>query len=264
MIVLALFLIIVLYIVGTFMCHYIISYKIEKRAPFCSKAKHLSAKKVCFVVAHPDDEVMFFGPIIRHVASFRNHRIHILCLTTGNYYGIGNLRRREMRASCTHLVETNLTDLEIVDEPSLPDHPTFKWNKDLCTQIISDYLREKAIDVVVSFDEKGVSSHANHCFLSNVLLTLRKGDDFANVSFYKLNTVGLLRKYMFLFDLIPTFLSRLVFERSFNKSIIAVSTYGDFLITIQSMMKHHSQLIWFRWLYIFSSRYMFINNLEKI
>jgi UDP-glucose 6-dehydrogenase len=49
-----------------------------------------------------------------------------------------------------------------------------------------------------------------------------------------------------------------------RNEVFVVSSFNDFLITIQSMMKHNSQLVWFRWLYIFTSRYMFMNNLEKI
>ena len=44
-------------------------------------------KNILFVTAHPDDEAMFFVPTIMNLKKFYN--IHLLCLSTGNFDGIG-------------------------------------------------------------------------------------------------------------------------------------------------------------------------------
>jgi hypothetical protein len=48
------------------------------------------AEHILFIVAHPDDEAMFFTPAIRELS--RHNIIHILCLSTGNYDGEGAQR----------------------------------------------------------------------------------------------------------------------------------------------------------------------------
>ena len=47
------------------------------------------------VIAHPDDESMFFIPTIRALC-IRKQRIWLVCMTTGNYDGLGGIRRDEL------------------------------------------------------------------------------------------------------------------------------------------------------------------------
>ena len=44
--------------------------------------------RVLIVTAHPDDECMFFGPTLCHLAD-RDIQAKVLCLSTGNFYGKG-------------------------------------------------------------------------------------------------------------------------------------------------------------------------------
>ena len=44
--------------------------------------------RVLIVTAHPDDECMFFGPTLCHLAD-RDIKAKVLCLSTGNFYGKG-------------------------------------------------------------------------------------------------------------------------------------------------------------------------------
>lgn len=39
------------------------------------------------VIAHPDDEVMFFGPTLNHFRRKREN-LHVLCLSTGLYFTV--------------------------------------------------------------------------------------------------------------------------------------------------------------------------------
>ena len=221
------------------------------------------SKNICLLVAQPDDEVMFFGPTIRYLATYNDNKLYVLCMTAGDYYGKGELRKKEMLMSCSNLISNSkLKDVTIIDEPSLPDHPNKEWSQDLCTKIIGDYLNKHSIDVLVTFDQDGISGHANHCYLNEITRLLKnENDQLKKVDVFVLSTVNRIRKYMFLFDLIVALGHDVAFNRS---GLFVVNSIGDFLITIRSMMKHNSQLVWFRWLYIFTSRYMFINNLEKM
>lgn len=39
--------------------------------------------KVCVLVAHPDDEAMFFTPVIKYMCGESGSQVYVLCLTNG-------------------------------------------------------------------------------------------------------------------------------------------------------------------------------------
>lgn len=58
--------------------------------------------KILLVIAHPDDECMFFLPTL--LALRRSHlALYLLCLSTGNAYGKGDVRLHELRHVCRWL-----------------------------------------------------------------------------------------------------------------------------------------------------------------
>lgn len=53
-----------------------------------------NAKRVLFITAHPDDEVMFFGPTIYNYTQKPNCSVYLMCLSSGNLLStLGNLVR---------------------------------------------------------------------------------------------------------------------------------------------------------------------------
>nr|CAJ86242.1 H0402C08.18 [Oryza sativa] len=60
------------------------------------------SRNVLLVLAHPDDESMFFAPTILFLKS-KGHSIHILCLSQGNADGLGNIRKEELYLACVTL-----------------------------------------------------------------------------------------------------------------------------------------------------------------
>ena len=218
--------------------------------------KSIVKKNVCLVVAHPDDECMFFGPIIRQLSKNANN-IYVLCMTTGNFDGKGALRTNELHKSCANLIGSDLNNIKIVNESELPDNPKANWNKDLCASIIQNYINDNKIDVMITFDAYGVSSHPNHCFLYTAIKSLQLNE---NIETFYLQTINVFRKYSFLFDIIPS----LIEIASGSTQLTAVSSPFDYIVTYRSMLEHESQMVWFRYLYIVFSRYMFINCLRKI
>ena len=57
------------------------------------KGELSSIGSVLLIIAHPDDEIMFWTPTIKTLISF-NISMKILCLSNGNYDGLGELRER--------------------------------------------------------------------------------------------------------------------------------------------------------------------------
>lgn len=63
-------------------------------APFAQSFPKLYNRRICLLIAHPDDEAMFFAPAVRALTrpELGNH-LKILCLSSGMYICWGD---REM------------------------------------------------------------------------------------------------------------------------------------------------------------------------
>lgn len=48
-------------------------------------AANTTAKRVLFVTSHPDDECMFFGPLLYSLAQYKQCQVYLLCLSNGKY-----------------------------------------------------------------------------------------------------------------------------------------------------------------------------------
>ena len=49
------------------------------------KAISSAAKRVLLVIAHPDDETMFFGPTMLNLSRREGTEVYLLCLSNGDY-----------------------------------------------------------------------------------------------------------------------------------------------------------------------------------
>ncbi|PHJ20719.1 n-acetylglucosaminylphosphatidylinositol deacetylase [Cystoisospora suis] len=118
--------------------------------------------RIALLTAHPDDEVMFFSPLLSLLRQFsKTFQVYVLCLSTGNAYGLGRLREQELYRA-TELYGIPRENVEIVnDEENLSDGLTL-WSADLVAEHIDKFLTKHSISSVFSFDEAGVSRHPNH------------------------------------------------------------------------------------------------------
>jgi hypothetical protein len=78
----------------------------------------LRNKRICLVIAHPDDEAMFFAPTVLGLANpdTGNH-VKILCLSTGDAEGLGETRKQELKKSAKLLGLRSEEDVLIIDSP---------------------------------------------------------------------------------------------------------------------------------------------------
>ncbi|KAF0038107.1 hypothetical protein F2P81_008591 [Scophthalmus maximus] len=116
--------------------------------------------RALIVTAHPDDECMFFAPTIIQLVEL-NASVHLLCLSEGNYYNQGAERRRELLNSCA-VLGIPASRITIVDHKKLPDEPKAEWSISLVSSIIVNHIRAHSLNMVLTFDGRGVSGHANH------------------------------------------------------------------------------------------------------
>lgn len=74
--------------------------------------ENFEGRKVLLVIAHPDDEAMFFGPLLNELQEV-GAQIYLLCLTHGNHAGQGHLRVKELEKSVQHW---SIEDWEAIDD----------------------------------------------------------------------------------------------------------------------------------------------------
>lgn len=188
-------------------------------------------KNTMLLIAHPDDESMFFSPFL-----FYNKPNIILCLSNGDLNKKGLEREKEMQDLCK---ERNwpVKILKYKDNES--------WKE---SDIILDVLqacKKYNVKSIVTFDEYGISGHMNHIYCHRAVEKIRRHLKVKNLDFYYLKSANLFEKYVLLLSwpthIIPLF-----------------SFFG-----IENMCHHKSQLTWFRYLYIAFSSYMNFNEIHK-
>ncbi|XP_034538907.1 N-acetylglucosaminyl-phosphatidylinositol de-N-acetylase [Notolabrus celidotus] len=211
--------------------------------------------RALIVTAHPDDECMFFAPTIVRLVEL-NINVHLLCLSEGNYYNQGALRKQELLNSCSVLGIPD-SRVTIINHKKLPDDPKAEWSISLVSSLIVNHIRDNSFNMVLTFDGRGVSGHANHVAIYKAVSHLASTGQVPNdCCLLSLTTVGLFRKYISLLELpvsllLPSCLSCVIGSQGYKKARAA-------------MFCHRTQLLWFRHLYIAFSRYMFINTFQII
>ncbi|XP_023620646.1 N-acetylglucosaminyl-phosphatidylinositol de-N-acetylase isoform X6 [Myotis lucifugus] len=76
-----------------------------------------SGSRALLVIAHPDDEAMFFAPTLLGLARLR-HPVFLLCFSAGNYYNQGEIRKKELLQSCD-VLGIPPTNVMIIDSRTL-------------------------------------------------------------------------------------------------------------------------------------------------
>jgi N-acetylglucosaminylphosphatidylinositol deacetylase len=138
----------------------------DKYQSFFSISRADEAKKpikdVLVVIAHPDDEVMFFYPSLK-IFTKNSINIRLICFSNGDYDGLGKLREEEIKRVAKEL---KIEDLTIVKHDKIKDDPNIRWDANILSEKIKEYFMEnnnyEKIGTILTFDELGVTKHANH------------------------------------------------------------------------------------------------------
>ncbi|QRW23306.1 carbohydrate esterase family 14 protein [Rhizoctonia solani] len=203
---------------------------------------------ILILTAHPDDECMFFSPTILALKKQRRE-LRGLCLSVGNADGLGPTRAQEFVSSYA-VLGLIPEELEILDHPELQDDIKTSWNTSLIADIVNKYVKSHRIQSIITFDQHGISSHPNHISLYHAASSLRP-----QVQLWTLYTTGVLAKY--------TGYLGAVFPSASDQGVIFASGIEGYLTALSAMNQHWTQLVWFRWLYVGWSRYMWVNELRE-
>lgn len=213
------------------------------------------------VVAHPDDETMFFGPTIFNLLE-RNKSVVILCMSNGNADNRGPQRELEFAKVVRSLGP--YIELKIVHDSQLMDSEILQWDTNLVARYIENHLHSRPVKTLISFDQYGISGHTNHRSVNQAVLQLKRNLKQPRVDFLVLKSINILRKYMFFLDAMYTAMTNyLKMPKSPRTFSLALDLTSHSLLK-QILKIHDSQMVWYRQLYITFSRYMFINDLEYL
>ncbi|WKX89184.1 hypothetical protein Q1695_008663 [Nippostrongylus brasiliensis] len=210
------------------------------------------SSKVLLVIAHPDDETMFFAPVLRTLSA-GGHRLFLLCVSNGNFEGLGKVRCRELNEAIQFLGVTS-SDVTVLDYDVFQDGG--QWDRQVLSNVLLRHIEVLSVDCVLSFDAGGVSGHGNHTSCFEALQeAYTRGVIPEDVQIFVLDSVSLLRKYTGIFDA-PLSVARSPFQYFARGRDVAAAW--------RAMRRHRSQFVWFRFLYMIFSRYIYINTFRRI
>lgn len=236
------------------------------------------------VIAHPDDESMFFLPMIRSLID-SGYIVWLLCLTTGDYDGLGKIRIKEITEVGKMI---GISKVIVRNDDELQDHPTKRWNHRDVSNAIRNSLKPFKDNsfVLITFDALGISGHVNHIdtycgvqhLKSNVENTTAITTTINKREIQVLEVWYLESEENFLFKYVPILSWILLFISLFNdkvESTCTVSISNDNrkeirvyrmhnpLLNWKAMAIHHSQFVWYRRLFVVFSSYTYYNKLTK-
>ncbi|KAJ3152016.1 hypothetical protein HDU89_001663 [Geranomyces variabilis] len=229
--------------------------------------KQYNRLSVLLVIAHPDDECMFFAPTILQLVA-AGAEVGVLCLSQGNADGLGTVRRKELTESCKAL-GIHAAKVHCLDHAELQDNPKAYWKAAIIAELVKSHISERKTDVILTFDNGGVSGHENHKDLcagvrsASAYLMSSPGEG-AVPKCYSLTTVGVVRKYLSVLDVAFTVVQHLLLNQELDTAAVFIAAPSQIVEGRTAMRKHKSQMVWFRHLYILFSRYMVVNDLRVL
>lgn len=193
-----------------------------------SASENAVLKSSLLLIAHPDDESMFFSPFLYTNSPF------ILCLSNGNFGMEGAQREKELENLCKKR-GWKFKIMKYVDNDD--------WDTTSILRDLVDTCRDSNIRTVVTFDRNGVSGHKNHISCYHAVSQLQNlCGDRPILRFRFLKTANIFEKYLF----------------GFGRDSYSIPLYSIF--GFLNMLSHQSQLCWFRYAYCLFSNYMHFNT----
>lgn len=123
----------------------------------------VATKQALLVTAHPDDESMFFLPLVHSLAqqdgesasrsagvndsTLPEWQVHLLCLSRGNFDGLGAVREQEM-LTCGQFLGIKKQNIHVLEDPQLQDGMQAKWSHAHIAKLVLEYIEKHSINAV--------------------------------------------------------------------------------------------------------------------
>ena len=244
------------------------------------KTKREGVKKAMLVISHPDDEAMFFGPTLESLKSKGSSdvvKVFCICLSNGNFDGLGQTRAKELKKSTLEMFK--LDGCVIADSEDLQDGPANHWPLEEIANVVHECVQHYSPDVILTFDDKGVSKHPNHVqthrgvmrFLMEAKMGAIPNAEYTNENtpeVWVLETTPLYRTFMGAMDYWASVVSTTT--RTKHSSLAVASSSSAMFcaknpsLILEAMRTHATQWVWFRKLYVTFSRYSLMNTFRRM
>lgn len=161
------------------------------------------------VVAHPDDESMFFIPTLRNLLTNAGGKptIHVLCLSNGDYRDAsdGPIRTQEIHHACSCIGIQNeripkketrsdkdfMAAVTVLNDDRMKDGPNEVWNSDLIAETVLEHIlkvvpltfrenqknKETSAWNVLGKEEMQVASLDKECCMQSININLLTFDE---------------------------------------------------------------------------------------
>lgn len=231
-------------------------------------AQDYFGKKSLLVIAHPDDETMFFGPTIMNIINV-NKSLDILCLSNGDGENFEGNKRFDELSRVVKAFGPNVR-FNVIKDKQLKDSMTIQWNTNTIISYIKAELsshKDEPINTLITFDSYGVSGHSNHRSIHKAIEILTDKNHFKDnqINLLVLYSHSIWRKYTSFLDSIPTYLMNKKYYSSEDKQTFTLAlNFFKYSNLKETLEIHKSQMVWFRKLYMIFSRYMFLNDLSLL
>ncbi|KAI6040949.1 putative deacetylase LmbE-like domain-containing protein, partial [Pisolithus marmoratus] len=230
--------------------------------------------RILLLTAHPDDECFFFAPTILALRrGVSQPEVYSLCLSTGNAEGLGDKRRAELDRSLD-VLGVDSDKRWVVDHPLLQDNITMRWDPSVIADVLTPFVVDNNITMILTFDTQGISSHPNHyslpfgaSYLARTLSSTRSRTENA-LRVLGLLTIPVVPKYFGILA-VPLARARIILSwlipRVLSPSTaIFTSGFREYSIGSRAIRDHDSQMVWFRYLYMLFSSYLWVNEWVEI
>ncbi|SCU89842.1 LAFA_0E21330g1_1 [Lachancea sp. 'fantastica'] len=209
---------------------------------------------VNLIIAHPDDEVMFFAPTLIQLDALLDQEVpvRVFCMTNGGADGLGAIRVRELQESLQLLMHRKRPNTEILD---FADGMQENWDLKSTTKHLKSVVTDSA-PTFITFDDHGISNHINHISCYKTVQNLR--DYYPEGLYFRLSSKQwILQKY-------TAFIPALLHAHRSTRGIIFVNDFKTYLLSFATMLNAHvSQMVWFRYGWWFLSYYVYANELQR-
>lgn len=252
----------------------------------CTTLPTLTGRRILLLIAHPDDEAMFFAPTLRWLTNRAlGNQVIILCFSSGDADGLGHIRKEELKKSALMLGVRSVEHVVVLEDEKFPDSMTANWDAKAIGSILLRYFAPNVsstssttaptagLDAIITFDSGGVSGHPNHIALYHGAVAYLKGLMQRHTGWesptklYTLTSTNIVRKYSSFVDSLITVITCIWRQKDKGSSptpLVIVSGPMDIWRAQRAMTTaHKSQMRWFRWGWIGLSRYMVVNDLTR-
>ncbi|XP_031254660.1 N-acetylglucosaminyl-phosphatidylinositol de-N-acetylase-like isoform X1 [Pistacia vera] len=172
---------------------------------------------------------------------------------------MGNIRKDELYRACA-VLKVPPEHVKVLDQVDFQDGFGNVWNRNLLAKIVEEEVITHGIDLIITFDNYGVSGHCNHRDVHHGICNFLTETSCSNIEAWELISINILRKYSGPLDIWLSFLSAMHYPSGNFQCLLNEHPGKSFL----AMSEHLSQWVWFRKLFVSFSSYTYVNTLRRI